>query len=58
VPTNGFFVIAKQIGDISNRHAALQQDSREGVTETLGVWGSGRVTIAHDSICLYSASGS
>jgi hypothetical protein len=39
VPTNGFFVIAKQIGDISNRHAALQQDSREGVTETLGCGG-------------------
>jgi hypothetical protein len=39
VPTNGFVVIAKQIGDISNRHAALQQDSREGVTETVGCGG-------------------
>jgi hypothetical protein len=39
VLTNGLFIVAEQIGNIGDRHAALQQDSRKGVPET--VWSGG-----------------
>jgi len=32
---HGFFVIAQQVGDVGDRYASLQQDSRESMAEAM-----------------------